>query len=38
MTYVWKGKQYVVVAAGGSSMLGNRTRGDDTLIAFRLPD
>ena len=38
MTYVWKGRQYVVVAVGGSSMVGNRGTGDDTLIAFALPD
>jgi quinoprotein glucose dehydrogenase len=38
MTYVWKGRQVVVVAVGGSSMVGNRGTGDDTLIAFALPD
>jgi hypothetical protein len=27
-----------VVAVGGSSMVGNRGTGDDTLIAFALPD
>jgi quinoprotein glucose dehydrogenase len=37
MTYVWKGKQYVVVAVGGHGKLGNRTNGDDMLMAFRLP-
>lgn len=37
MTYVWRGRQYVVVAVGGHAKLGNRTRGDDMLIAFRLP-
>ena len=35
MTYVWKGKQYVVIAAGGHSKL-NTKRGDQ-VIAFTLP-
>ena len=35
MTYAWKGRQYVVIAAGGHSML-NTTRGD-SVIAFALP-
>ncbi|MBL9097791.1 MAG: pyrroloquinoline quinone-dependent dehydrogenase [Alphaproteobacteria bacterium] len=35
MTYVWKGRQYVVVAAGGHDVIGT-TRGD-TIIAFALP-
>ncbi len=35
MTYVWKGKQYVVIAAGGHSKL-NTKRGDQVL-AFALP-
>jgi len=35
MTYVWKGRQYVVIAAGGHSKL-NTTRGD-RLVAFALP-
>jgi quinoprotein glucose dehydrogenase len=35
MTYVWKGRQYVVIAAGGHSMLGT-TRGD-SVVAFALP-
>jgi quinoprotein glucose dehydrogenase len=35
MTYVWKGKQYVVIAAGGHSKL-NTKRGDQ-VIAFALP-
>jgi quinoprotein glucose dehydrogenase len=34
MTYVWKGKQYVVIAAGGHAKL-NTKRGDQ-LIAFAL--
>ncbi len=36
MTYMWKGKQYVVIAAGGHEKLGSK-RGDQ-LIAFTLPD
>ncbi|HKQ11127.1 MAG TPA: pyrroloquinoline quinone-dependent dehydrogenase [Rhizomicrobium sp.] len=35
MTYMWKGKQYVVIAAGGHEKLGSK-RGDQ-LIAFALP-
>lgn len=35
MTYMWRGRQYVVIAAGGHSKL-NTKRGD-TLIAFALP-
>jgi len=35
MTYEWKGKQYVVIAAGGHSKL-NTKRGDQ-MIAFALP-
>jgi len=35
MTYVWKGRQYVVIAAGGHSMSG--TRRGDTVVAFALP-
>jgi len=35
MTYVWKGKQYVVIAAGGHSKA-NTKRGDE-VIAFALP-
>jgi quinoprotein glucose dehydrogenase len=35
MTYVWKGKQYVVIAAGGHSKSG--TRRGDRVIAFALP-
>lgn len=35
MTYVWKGRQYVVIAAGGHSK-SDTTRGD-TLVAFALP-
>jgi len=36
MTYVWKGKQYVVIAAGGQDDLG--TKHGDQMIAFALPD
>jgi quinoprotein glucose dehydrogenase len=35
MTYVWKGRQYVVIAAGGHSKA-NTKRGDEVL-AFALP-
>jgi quinoprotein glucose dehydrogenase len=35
MTYVWKGRQYVVIAAGGHEKL-NTKRGD-TVLAFALP-
>ncbi|MGH6877087.1 MAG: pyrroloquinoline quinone-dependent dehydrogenase [Rhizomicrobium sp.] len=35
MTYVWKGRQYVVIAAGGHAKL-NTKRGDQ-VIAFALP-
>jgi quinoprotein glucose dehydrogenase len=35
MTYMWKGRQYVVIAAGGHSKL-NTKRGDQ-VIAFALP-
>jgi quinoprotein glucose dehydrogenase len=34
MSYIWKGKQYIVIAAGGHSKL-NTTRGDQ-VIAFAL--
>jgi quinoprotein glucose dehydrogenase len=36
MTYVWKGKQYVVIAAGGHAKLG--TRRGDSVVAFALPN
>ncbi len=36
MTYVWKGRQYVVIAAGGHSK-SNTTRGDQ-VMAFALPN
>ena len=36
MTYVWKGKQYVVIAAGGHSKLG--TKRGDAVMAFALPN
>jgi len=35
MTYVWKGRQYVVIAAGGHSKLG--TKRGDSVVAFALP-
>ncbi len=35
MSYVWKGRQYVVIAAGGHSKL-NTKRGDE-VVAFVLP-
>jgi quinoprotein glucose dehydrogenase len=34
MSYVWRGRQYVVIAAGGHSKLG--TKRGDTVIAFAL--
>jgi quinoprotein glucose dehydrogenase len=34
MTYLWKGEQYVVVAAGGHSEIG--TKIGDSVVAFRL--
>jgi len=36
MTYVWEGKQYVVIAAGGHGKSG--TRIGDHVVAFALPD
>jgi quinoprotein glucose dehydrogenase len=36
MTYMWRGKQYVVIAAGGHEKLG--TKHGDQLIAFALPN
>lgn len=35
MTYVWKGKQYLVICAGGHGKLGSRQ--GDFVIAFSLP-
>jgi quinoprotein glucose dehydrogenase len=35
MTYVWKGRQYVVIAAGGHNKSG--TKRSDEVIAFALP-
>ena len=35
MTYMWKGKQYVVIAAGGHGKLGSKQ--GDYVIAFTLP-
>jgi quinoprotein glucose dehydrogenase len=34
MTYLWKGEQYVVIAAGGHSEVG--TSIGDSMVAFRL--
>ncbi len=36
MTYVWKGRQYVVIAAGGHAMMDTK-RGDE-VVAFALPN
>lgn len=36
MTYVWKGRQYVVIAAGGHAKAD--TRRGDQVVAFALPD
>lgn len=36
MTYVWQGRQYVVIFAGGNARAG--TRVGDQLIAFALPE
>jgi quinoprotein glucose dehydrogenase len=36
MTYVWKGKQYVVIAAGGHAMSG--TKHGDSVVAYALPN
>jgi quinoprotein glucose dehydrogenase len=36
MTYMWKGRQYVVIAAGGHEKSG--TKRGDQLIAFALPN
>ena len=35
MTYTWKGKQYIVIAAGGHGKL--RTKQGDYVVAFALP-
>jgi quinoprotein glucose dehydrogenase len=35
LTYVWKGRQYVVIAAGGHAKLG--TKHGDSVVAFALP-
>lgn len=35
MTYLWRGSQYVVIAAGGHSEAG--TTMGDSIVAFRLP-
>jgi quinoprotein glucose dehydrogenase len=35
MTYVWKGRQYVLIAAGGHAK--SDTRRGDQVIAFALP-
>ncbi len=36
MSYVWKGRQYVVIAAGGASNLGSKL--GDNIVAFALPE
>ena len=36
MTYMWRGKQYVVIAAGGHEKLG--TKRGDQLVAFALQE
>ncbi|MFN3521375.1 MAG: pyrroloquinoline quinone-dependent dehydrogenase [Phenylobacterium sp.] len=36
MTYVWKGRQYVVIAAGGHAK--SQTKRGDQVLAFALPD
>ena len=36
MTYVWHGRQYVVVAAGGHGEVGTET--SDAVVAFALPE
>jgi quinoprotein glucose dehydrogenase len=36
MTYVWKGRQYVVIAAGGHAKAG--TKRGDSVVAFALPN
>jgi quinoprotein glucose dehydrogenase len=35
MTYSYRGRQYVVIAAGGHSTLGSRA--GDSIVAFALP-
>lgn len=35
MTYVWKGRQYVVIAAGGHAK--SNTKRGDSVVAFALP-
>ena len=35
MTYVWKGRQYVLIASGGHGM--TDTRAGDRIVAFALP-
>ena len=36
MSYVWKGRQYVVIAAGGHARAGSKL--GDNIVAFALPD
>ncbi|MCB1643910.1 MAG: pyrroloquinoline quinone-dependent dehydrogenase [Pseudomonadales bacterium] len=36
MSYIWEGRQYVVIAAGGHSRMG--TTLGDAIVAFALPD
>jgi quinoprotein glucose dehydrogenase len=35
MTYLWRGEQFIVIAAGGHSEIG--TSIGDSMVAFRLP-
>ena len=35
-TYQWKGRQYVVIAAGGAGKL--RTKAGDEFVVFALPE
>ena len=35
MTYMWQGRQYVVIAAGGHAK--SNTKRGDQVIAFALP-
>ena len=35
MSYVWKGRQYVVIAAGGHARIGSKL--GDHIVAFALP-
>jgi quinoprotein glucose dehydrogenase len=38
MTYIWRGKQYVVIAAGGHGKMKNiGVKMGDSVLAFALP-